>query len=160
MKIFVIQNNTTKWKNNSSKELLFKLSQKFNLENPFYLESGKPVLHNGYISISHSNNYLIIAYSNKPIGIDCEIIRPIQKALIDKLNLDPINPIVDWCKRESVIKLMDDKSYLLKKELNEFYFKFISFNPNLCIIVASIHKIENYSLIHINEYLNIIEQTQ
>ncbi|NTW90680.1 MAG: hypothetical protein HGA35_01890 [Erysipelotrichaceae bacterium] len=159
MKIYIIQ-NTTNWKNNSSKELLFKLSQKFNLENPFHLESGKPVLHNGYVSISHSNNYLLIAYSNRPIGIDCEIIRPIQKALIDKLNLDPINPIIDWCKREAVIKLMDDKSYLLKKELNEFHFKSISFNPNLCIIVSSKNEIRDYTLIHLDQYLNLIEQTQ
>ena len=156
MKIFIIQNNTSNWKNNSSKELLFKLSQKYKLETPIYLESGKPILTNAYISVSHSNKYLLIAYSDNPIGIDCEIIRPIQQALIDKLNLDPINPIIDWCEREAVIKLMDDKSYLLKKELNEFYFESISFNPNLCIIVASKNEINQYSLTHLNQYLELI----
>lgn len=160
MKIFVIQNYTTNWKNNSSKELLVKLSQKYHLEYPTYLDSGKPIIKHGFISISHSNNYLIIAYSENPIGIDCELIRPIQLSLINKLKLDPINPMIDWCKRESVIKLMDDKSYLLKKELNDFYFESISFNSNLCMIVASKQKIENYTLIHLNENLDIIEQTQ
>lgn len=159
MKIFIIQNSTN-WKNNSSKELLVNLAQKYNLENPYYLESGKPVLHKGYISISHSNKYLLVVYSDQPIGIDCEVIRPIQQALINKLNLDPLNPIIDWCKRESVIKLMDDKAYLLKKELNEFQFKSITFNPNLCIIVASKYEISSYTLIYLDQYLNPIEQTQ
>lgn len=160
MKIYIIQNTTSNWKNNSSKELLVKLSQKFNIENPFYLESGKPVLHNGYVSVSHSNKFLLVVYSNEPIGIDCEIIRPIQQTLIDKLNLDPINPILDWCKREAVIKLMDDKSYLLKKELNEFHFKSISFNPNLCIIIASKQEIIDYTTIHLDQNLEPIELTQ
>ena len=160
MKIFIIQNEISNWKNNSSKELMVKLSQKYNLETPFYLDTGKPVLHNGYVSISHSNQFLLIIYSDKPVGIDCEIIRPIQKALIDKLNLDPINPIIDWCKREAVIKLMDDKSYLLKKELNEFYFQSISFNPSLCIMIASKNEINQYTLMHLDHHLNPIEQTQ
>ena len=38
-----------------------------------YLSSGKPVLNNGqYISISHSDNFVVIAVSSQPIGIDIE----------------------------------------------------------------------------------------
>ena len=38
-----------------------------------YLSSGKPVLNDGqYISISHSDNFVVIAVSSQPIGIDIE----------------------------------------------------------------------------------------
>ncbi len=38
-----------------------------------YLSSGKPVLNDGqYISISHSNNYVVVAVSSQPVGIDIE----------------------------------------------------------------------------------------
>lgn len=160
MKLYLIQNLNSIWKNNSSKEILNKLSYKFDLEIPNYLESGKPILKTGYISISHSNQFLAIIYSNQPIGIDCEIIRPIQTSLINKLSLDPNNPILDWCKRESIIKLLDDKSYLLKKELNEFYFEIISFNPLLCLVLASTKAISDIEIIHLDQELNLIELTQ
>jgi len=160
MKLFIIQNIEANWKNNSSKQIVFDLAHKFNLEIPEYLESGKPVLNFGYISISHSNQFLVIIYSNQPIGIDCEIIRPIQQSLIDKLNLDPINPILDWCKRESIIKLLDDKSYLLKKELNDYYFKTIPFNPLLCIVLASTKPISDIQINTLDTLLNPIEMMQ
>lgn len=159
MKLYIIQNLDSTWKNNSSKELIHKLANKFNLEIPKYIESGKPILKTGYISISHSNQFLAIIYSNQPIGIDCEIIRPIQPSLINKLNLDPDNPILDWCKRESIIKLLDDKSYLLKKELNEYYFEIVSFNPLLCLVLASTKAISNIQIIHLDQDLNLIELT-
>ena len=160
MKLYIIQNLNSQWKNNSSKNIIIKLAHKFNLEIPQYKETGKPILNTGYISISHSNQFLVVIYSNQPIGIDCEIIRPIQQSLIDKLKLDKLNPILDWCKRESVIKLLDDKSYLLKKELNEYYFETVSFNPLLCIVLASNQPIPTIEIIHLDSELNFIDLTQ
>lgn len=160
MKLFIIENNHSDWKSKNSKEILKMVSNKYNLEFPSYLDSGKPLLKHGYISVSHSNKFLLIAYSNNPIGIDCEIIRPLQDTLINKLKLDPTNPILDWCKRESVIKLLDDKTYLLKKELNDFHFRTISFNPKLCIVCVSYKEINSIELIHLNQDLLIINETQ
>jgi len=71
-----------------------------------------------------------------------------------------LNPILDWCKRESVIKLLDDKSYLLKKELNEYYFETVSFNPLLCIVLASNKAIPTIEIIHLDSELNFINLTQ
>ncbi len=160
MKLYVIENYHYDWKSKNSKEILKMFSNRYNLEFPSYLDSGKPLLKQGYISISHSNEFLLIAYSDNPIGIDCEIIRPLQNTLINKLKLDSPNPILDWCKRESVIKLLDDKTYLLKKELNDFHFRTISFNPKLCIVCASYKEINTIELIHLNQDLLIINEIQ
>lgn len=151
MEIYVIQKSDSVWKNNSSNEILTFLSTKNNWGIPYYLNSGKPMLTNAYISVSHSHELCVIAHSNRPIGIDCELIRPIEETLIDKLKLDKINPILDWCKRESVIKLMDDKQYLFKKELNEFFFEEVSLNPKFCIVISSQHKLDSYEIIILDE---------
>jgi phosphopantetheinyl transferase len=160
MEIYVIYKSNSTWKNNSSKEVLLKLSEKYLWGNIEYLETGKPTVSNAYISVTHSNTLLIIAYANQEVGIDCEMIRPVQESLIKKLQLDINNPILDWCKRESIIKLLDDKQYLLKKELNNYFFKEISLNPNYCVVLSSKTNISNYTIIHLNENLDIIEQTQ
>ncbi len=160
MKIFVIQKHLSKWKNNSTRDLLTSLAHKNSWGLPIYLETGKPTLSNGFVSISHSNELLLIAYSTHAIGIDCELIRPLNQALIQKLNLDLNNPILDWCKRESLIKLLDDKQYLLKKELNEFFFEEITLNSKFCVVISSKYKINNYVLIYLDEDLNTIDQTQ
>ena len=42
-----------------------------------YLSSGKPVLNDGqYISISHSDNFVVVAVSSQPVGIDIEQPKP------------------------------------------------------------------------------------
>lgn len=160
MEIYVIYKSNSNWKNNSSKEIVLKLSDKNQWGLPNYLDTGKPTLLNAYISVTHSNELLIIAYANQDIGIDCEKKRTIQASLINKLQLDPNNPILDWCKRESIIKLLDDKQYLLKKELNDYFFKEIPLNSNYCIVVATKNIINEYTIIHLNENLDIIEPIQ
>jgi len=160
MEIYAIYKLNSIWKNNSSKEILIKLSEMKQWGLPNYLETGKPTLSDAYISVTHSNDLLIIAYAKQEIGIDCEKIRPIQETLINKLQLDPINPILDWCKRESIIKLLDDKQYLLKKELNDYFFTEITLNSSYCIVVSSKSIINHYSVIHLNENLDIIEPIQ
>jgi phosphopantetheinyl transferase len=160
MEIYVITKLNSIWKNNSSKEILIRLSEMKQWDKPQYLETGKPTISNAYISVTHSNDILIIAYANQEIGIDCEKIRPIQDTLINKLQLDPNNPILDWCKRESIIKLLDDKQYLLKKELNDYFFTEITLNSSYCVVVSSKALINNYSVIHLNENLDIIEPIQ
>jgi phosphopantetheinyl transferase len=103
---------------------------------------------------------MIIGHHDQEIGIDCEYIRPLNTVLIQKLHLDQNNPILDWCKRESVIKLLDDKTYLLKKELNDIYFKEITLNPKFCIVLSSKQAIDTYDIVYLDENLDIIKQTQ
>ena len=48
-----------------------------------YLDSGKPYKDNIEFSLSHSNEYVILATSNSPIGIDIEKIKDINPNLIN-----------------------------------------------------------------------------
>lgn len=48
-----------------------------------YLDSGKPYKDNIEFSLSHSNEYVIQATSDSPIGIDIERIKDINPSLID-----------------------------------------------------------------------------
>lgn len=48
-----------------------------------YLDSGKPYKDNIEFSLSHSNEYVILATSDSPIGIDIEKIKDINPSLID-----------------------------------------------------------------------------
>lgn len=48
-----------------------------------YLDSGKPYKDNVEFSLSHSNEYVILATSDSPIGIDIEKIKDINPSLID-----------------------------------------------------------------------------
>jgi len=160
MLIFVIQRSNSLWKNNQSKDILVKLSNLYHWGILKYSQTGKPLIDNGYISVSHSKNLLVIAHHNNDIGIDCEYIRPLSNSLIEKIHLDSINPLLDWCKRESVIKLLDDKTYLLKKELNDIFFEEITLNSDFCIVISSKSKIESYEIIDLDENLNIKEPIQ
>lgn len=160
MKIYVIQRSITLWKNNQSQSILIELAKLYHWGNLSYSISGKPIIDNGFISVSHSKDLLIIAHHINEIGIDCEYIRPISDSLIKKINLNPINPMLDWCKRESVIKLLDDKTFLLKKEFNNIYFEEIMLNPEFCIVLSSKIKISKLDVINLDENLNIIVPIQ
>lgn len=160
MEIYVIQHLNTFWKNNQSHSLIEKLSNQYDWGNLTYTISGKPIIDNGFISVSHSKDLLIIGHHTHEIGLDCEYIRPISDALINKLNLNPKNPILDWCKRESVIKLLDDKSYLIKKEFSNIYFKEITLNPEFCIVLSSKQLIDQLDIIYLDENLITKEPIQ
>lgn len=155
MKLFVIQRINAYWRNNQSQAILEKLAVFNQWGQLKYSETGKPYIKNGYISVSHSNNLLVIGHYSNEIGLDCEYIRPLSNALIQKLQLDSNNPILDWCKREAIIKLLDDKTYVLKKELNDFHFIEVTLDSNFCIVLASKDLINTYDVIYLDENLTI-----
>ncbi|PZE16643.1 hypothetical protein DNU06_12370 [Putridiphycobacter roseus] len=79
-----------------------------------YSKSGKPIIDNGYLSISHSHNCIAIAYSAQyELGLDIE---PVSEK-INKVRhkfLHPKETFIDlknltkaWCIKEAVYKLMD-----------------------------------------------------
>ncbi len=91
------------------------LWQSFNIPQPIlYKSSGKPFLKQGYLSMTHSHQRVIIAYSNqKELGVDIEMIS-------DKLNVvkpkflhpkDHYESLEDltklWTIKEAVYKLFD-----------------------------------------------------
>ncbi len=46
-----------------------------------WLENGKPAVEKGFISLSHTNGAAAAAYSDMPIGIDIEFVRPVSPAV-------------------------------------------------------------------------------
>ena len=76
-----------------------------------------------------------------------------SESLINKLNLDKVNPIIDWCKREAIVKLLDDPSYMMKKDIDNFYFKEIILDPQYYIILVSNQKIDEIEVKCISDNL-------
>ena len=80
---------------------------------------GKPHLHDGkYISISHSHGFAVIAFGDKPIGIDVEKERPKVHLIASKflhaseMVSNPSDRIIttQWCIKESAYKALGKKS--------------------------------------------------
>lgn len=57
------------------------------LEPPEYRceESGKPVIESGFISLSHSGNFAVCAYSPVPVGVDIEEYREVSPAAAKRI---------------------------------------------------------------------------
>ena len=71
------------------KELLSKEDVDYNETEFTYNEYGKPFMNNNiYFNISHSDQYIIVAISNKEIGIDIERIKKTQINVIDQFASD------------------------------------------------------------------------
>lgn len=60
-----------------------------------------------YFNISHSGNYTVCGFADVPVGIDIEMIRPLDHRVIDRFlgNCDPDEAIRIWTQRESFGKM-------------------------------------------------------
>lgn len=99
-----------------------------------YLTSGKPVLNDDqYISISHSDSYVVIAVSSQPIGIDIE--KPNPKLIkinsrfkhpddkLPALISEPAQLQYLWTAKESIYKLAGIAGLNFKNDI-----RLLSFN--------------------------------
>lgn len=86
-----------------------------------YKSTGKPILDNGYISISHSNQHVAIAYSSiQPVGMDLEQVSTKVEVVKSKYlhetelfsSLSDLTKI--WTIKESVYKLYDSDLLFFK----------------------------------------------
>ena len=87
-----------------------------------FLQSGKPIINNGYISISHSNGVVAVCFSKtKNVGIDVEMIKPeLYKNVSKFISATSPNEFYSlWTKREAVIKA---KNYSALKKGAELEF--------------------------------------
>jgi phosphopantetheinyl transferase (holo-ACP synthase) len=94
-----------------------------------YTKSGKPIISEGHISISHSGSSILIGYSkNREIGLDIEHFNP-KIALIrhkflskneissyDTTNLKVLTSI--WSIKEAVYKMLDISGLSFKEEID------------------------------------------
>lgn len=82
-------------------------------------KSDKPYLKdydNIHISISHSQNVVVCAVSDKPVGVDIEKIRPVSSGVMKRTcsenelneilkNSDPVSSFINtWTKKEAILK--------------------------------------------------------
>lgn len=118
-----------------------------------YSKDGKPLVSKGYVSVTHARNHMVIAYdAQQAIGIDLEYPREISSSLIKRLSLDPTNPLLSWCKKEALIKLLDDKTVLFKPlDPNSVFTQLEQANGAILICASTkpLGKIEN-QIIHLS----------
>lgn len=92
----------------------------------YYNAKGKPFLSDGFISVSHSNQYAVVALSRKPIGVDIEKIQYRMFEICHKFttwippnntlhNLEKLTKI--WTAKEALYKATSLLGISLKEHL-------------------------------------------
>lgn len=104
-------------------------------------DEGKPILDVPiFISISNSYNTVIVAFSLKPIGVDIELIRDVDVALVKYLNMstDSLNVDVlkEYCSREAIIKLDNLKLFDINRINKDDYIITYILHENNVIALA------------------------
>lgn len=74
-------------------------------EVPLREESGKPVVQNGHISISHSGDLVALAVSEHEIGVDLEETKPRHAGFWQRIFGDTVG-YPEWCKKEAYVKYL------------------------------------------------------
>ena len=111
-------------------------------------EHGKPYCEYGiFFSISHSDNFIVIAFSNDEIGVDIECKRKINPKLLHKC--------FNECDFEFVDKSKFDSSFLRLWTTKEAYFKLIGTGiTNLkSINISEIHSNYTVETIETDNYI-------
>ncbi len=150
MQIYLYENKENDFKHKSSKPILLNLAKENLWGQVSYSSTGKPLIENGFVSVSHTRNLLLIAYETFPIGIDCEFPREISNHLIDRLSLNPDHPLITWCSLEAWIKLDDKPQHLTHNLPSNVIFKEINLGNQSTCIIASREKIETINIIKKN----------
>jgi len=104
------------------------LLRKLQLQNQLtYLPNGKPVLPQQYISISHAQEYVAIAVSNEPLGVDIEAPNPkllkiaprfvssVEVHLLADFSVQNLQKL--WTAKESIYKLMNRPGLNFKNQI-------------------------------------------
>lgn len=136
-------------------------------------EHGKPFVKgfNGYISLSHSNEYAVaIAHPSNPVGVDIEIVQPKimrikQKFLTDKelLFIQGENQIEQlyacWCAKESIFKWQGRKGISLKQNIDIVPFEYrekgnlqayLNTSAGSQLLAVEYEKMEGYFLAYVS----------
>jgi len=75
-------------------------------ETPRREANGKPVVSDGFVSISHSGGTVAVAVSSAPVGVDIEEKKPRPDALWARIGAK--NGYADWCKKEAYVKYLGE----------------------------------------------------
>jgi hypothetical protein len=150
MIIYIVHKTSGSWVSGSSKPILAYFAKHYAWDHLHYSPNDKPLLDQDFISLSHTGSLLAIAYHHQAIGIDIEMPRPISDRLINRLHLDCNAPLESWCLKEAYIKLMDDKTYLIKPIPSNLYKQDLTIDG--CVgQVVSLFPIDPIETIHLKE---------
>lgn len=128
---------------------------RYNLaEQLVYLSSGKPVCKNGkFISISHSGEYVVVAVSDEPLGVDIERKNPkLQRIATRFRHIDDVVPHVEdsltqlqflWTAKESIYKLAGIIGLSFKQDI-----RLMKFSPDNTRATALLKKQEAVDLFY------------
>lgn len=141
-------------------------------------EYGKPVLQNNpniHFNVSHAGEYIVCTIADEPVGIDIEIIKPINMQIAKRFFAqDEISYILDgnqirrffevWTKKESRIKC---EGYGFKKPLKSFsvfyqedkyrYYKTYQNKKTICHVCSKKDVTPNVRVINIIEFFKEIK---
>ena len=135
-----------------AKQILF---ERYDLsEKVEYLPNGKPVCKNGrYISISHSGEYVVVAVSHEPVGIDIERKNPKLHRIASRFRHpdDVLPKAVDnleqlqylWTAKESIYKLAGMTGLSFKEDI-----RLTDFNQNNTEAKAILKKQDTIALFY------------
>jgi len=154
MILYVISKKQGNWPNGSSEPMVRKCCAHLNIKDDLVYEAGKPVFVDSkhFISVSHSAHLMIIAFSDQPIGIDIEKNRTLSNELIERLKLEPKDPLLDWCQREATSKLMNNPDYLFKKAPLDAQFIVCDVADGFTCVLASLTPPHLSKIIHYDEH--------
>lgn len=136
-------------------------------------EHGKPFVKgfDGYISLSHSNEYAIaIMHPQHPVGIDIEIVQPKIKRIKRKFMTDKELSFIQteheieqlyacWCAKESIFKWQGRKGISLKQNIDIVPFEYqhtgkLQANLNTSegsqLLTVEYEKLEGYFLAYVS----------
>ncbi len=153
MHIYILLKQHGQWSNGSSQAMVRKLCDLIELKDELVYTQGKPAfLHSNYfLSVSHSAQVMAIAIADQDIGIDLEKNRDIKTDVIDRVKLDEDQPLMDWCRREAVVKLFNDHDYLFKPAPEGLCFTPLEVYDGFTCVLASHHKPDDIKIFHLKE---------
>ncbi len=112
-------------------------------DNIVYRETGKPTVEKGYLSISHSHQSIVIAYSpEQELGIDIEPISDKIKRVRHKFmhpdeTFESLEDLTKaWCIKEAVYKLMDMDDVFF---MDNIYLESVASNSKATIKVEGVN---------------------
>ena len=132
-----------------------------------YREDGSPLIKSGYISISHTSDFVAIIISNKKIGIDIEknrqqIFRIKHKFVNaeeeEKFDADLLEVLsVIWNSKEVMFKLCDKIGIDFRKNLNVSLIGFeskkvkaeLSFDDKKVSVIGKLDIFDNHTLVYL-----------
>ncbi|MBE6915657.1 MAG: 4'-phosphopantetheinyl transferase superfamily protein [Ruminococcaceae bacterium] len=69
----------------------------------YRVENGRPMLDDGFVSISHSGEFVACAVSTEAVGLDIEEMRPRKENLWKRAGAEDYTA---WCKKEAYVKFL------------------------------------------------------